>query len=423
MNPSVVTEPIRDTLRESLVPTLVTYAQIDTLSDPSTKRGGAPSTERQWDLIRKAEQDLRDLGLEVEVDSNGYLYGFLRGNASGDPLGLLAHVDTTKDVPELGVKPRVIAYDGGPIRYPDDSTVILDPETSPRLRQYIGGRIVTASGKTLLGADDKAGMSEIVSCLRVWVRHPELPRPDIYICFTHDEEIGSGIDDLNLAKLPPACYTLDGGEPGSMEIETWNAYGITIRFKGVSAHAGKAKGHMHNATWAMAEFMSDFKNSLPLAEQTEGREGFCHITDGSFRPELCQLQIIMRDFDESVNQCRIEAVRELAERIAARHPPITVECDVKFQYPNMIKYIEEMPSVRQRAIEAIRRNNLELKLEPIRGGTDGSKLSAVGHPCPNLGTGMENIHSRTEWIAEDAMVASASVLLDLAKVYTEQSGC
>lgn len=419
MNPSVVTQEVQETLRESLVPTLVDYAQIDTLSDSAGKKDGSPSTARQWKLIHKSEQDLRELGLEVEVDKCGYVYGFLKGNSPGDPFGLLAHVDTTKDVPELGVKPRVLNYEGGVITYPDDPTVTLDPEKSPRLRQYVGSRIVTASGKTLLGADDKAGMSEIMSCLRAWVKHPELPRPDVYVCFTHDEEIGRGIDDINLAKLPPACYTLDGGEPGSMEVETWNAYGITVRFKGVSAHAGKAKGNMQNATWAMAEFMSEFGKLLPLAEQTEGREGFAHITDGTFRPELCEVQIIMRDFDESVNKGRIAKVKQLASQIAAKHSNISVETDVKFQYPNMITYIEQMPSVRDRAIEAIKRNNLELKLEPIRGGTDGSKLSAVNHPCPNLGTGMENIHSKTEWAAEEAMVKSASVVLDVAKIYTE----
>lgn len=419
--PNLVDPNVESTLADALVPTFIKYAAIDTLTDDNAKkgRGAAPSSDRQYDLINRSAQDLRDLGLTVEVDKNGYVYGFLKGNASGDPITLIAHVDTTDAVPVLGVKPRVIMYEGGEIRFPDDPDLVLSPENSSRLAQYTGSRIITASGLTLLGADDKAGMAEIYSCLRAWIAHPELPRPDVHVCFTHDEEIGHGVDELDLSKLSIDCYTLDGGAPGSIEVETWNAYKMSVSFKGASAHAGYAKGKMVNSVFAFAEFIQRLENVLPRPEHTDGRDGFVFIDAFRGNVEDSSVDIYFRDFEEATNNQRIVQVKQILEEVKATYKSVGVITEAEFQYPNMKEYIDARPHVLTRALSAIEASGLTPTLEPIRGGTDGSRLSALGHPCPNLGTGMEEIHSRSEWVAEDAMIASAGVVINLAYEYVQ----
>lgn len=419
--PTLVNSDIEATLEEVMVPTFVGYAQIDTLVDDSAKKekGAAPSSDRQFDLIRRAANDLYELGLKVTVDKNGYVYGFLKGNASGDPITLIAHVDTTDAVPVLGVKPRVFTYDGGEIRFPDDPELVLSPKDSPNLKKYIGSRVITASGLTLLGADDKAGMAEIYSCLVAWIRHPELPRPDVYVCFTHDEEIGHGIDEIDLSKLSTHCYTLDGGEPGSIDVETWNAFKMTVSFKGVAAHAGAAKGKMVNSVFAFAEFVQRLEQELPRPELTEGRDGFVHIDAYRGNVEDCSVDIIVRDFQESTNKARINQIEQIISEINQKYPLVGIKSEVEFQYPNMKQFIDAKPEVFDRAIEAIKASGLNPIVTPIRGGTDGSRLSILGHPCPNLGTGMEEIHSRREWVAETAMIQSSGVVLNLANEYVK----
>lgn len=418
---SVATEPVLETLREDLVPRFVGYAEIDTLSDPETKTSAKPSTDRQWDLIRLVGRELEELGVPYHVDENGYVYGKLAGNASGIPITLVAHVDTADAVPQLGVKPLIHDYQGGVISYPDDPNLTLDPKDSPLLANYIGSRVITASGKTLLGADDKAGMAEIMSCLRAWTEHPELPHPDVYVCFTHDEEIGHGVDEIDLNRLSKFCYTLDGGKPGSIEIETWNAYKMTVTFGGVAAHAGAAKGKMVNSIFAMAEFIRGIGQSLtlPRPEDTEGRDGFVHVDMAGGNVEATKVEIILRDFDEEMNKKRISLVQSLVAKIQNKFPDVKIEAKEEFQYPNMKTFIDAEPEVARLAIEAIKQSGLEPHLEPIRGGTDGSRLSAMGHPCPNLGTGMAEIHSTKEWVAEEAMVQSAGVILNLGALSAE----
>lgn len=410
---------------------LLRYAQVHTTSDPSAFIGGDtclghPSTPGQMVLLQMIADELRALGLEnVAVTDTGYLYAVLPASPGCDalpPLGILAHADTTYEQPGEGVKPRVIEnYDGGDISFPDDRELVLSPSTSPNLMRFVGDEIIVASGKTLLGADDKAGIAVGVTFIEYLLRRRELRHPRIVLCVSPDEETGHGMAEVDLERLPKYCLTLDGGLPETLEWECWFARQVQVKFTGVGAHPGAAKGKLVNALTAAAYFVSLLpRNESP--EQTEGRQGFYYpVPRGTWTTTAAEVWVVTRDFEQSGVEARVKLVEEAIAATLAEFPGLRAETTVVHQYDNMATALLADPLLLDAVRQAIRDVGLEPVEDPIRGGTDGSKLTARGHLTPNLGVGMQNIHSLTEWIAVGAMATTVSVLAALMKRWAERA--
>ncbi len=315
----MISREISEFIASDVLDRYLRYVQVYTTSDPNSLTN--PSTERQFDLLQMLQAELSEMGVkDVTLDKAGFVYANIPGNSSGQAFGLLAHVDTSPDQPGDGVRPRIIKnWDGSPIKYPDDPELILDLTRSKELEKFKGDSIITASGKTLLGADDKAGVAEIMSAVATFLKFPELKRGPITICFTKDEEIGRGVEGIDLKRLPKFCYTMDGGEPGELEDECFDALKVVVKVKGVGVHPGYAKGKMINAGAVTARFVA----ALPEAEtpeRTSGREGFIHLTDISGDHENATAQFILRDFDEAENQRRLKLMEELKAGFVGRYP-------------------------------------------------------------------------------------------------------
>lgn len=416
------TSPLAEQLAEDVVERLVRYARVDTQS--SRDGEGTPSTACQWDLLRLLEGELGELGLEdIELDAHGYLFATLPATVEGAPVvGLLAHVDVSPDAPAAGVEPIVHrGYDGGVIELPKGGTR-LDPATVPGLAEAKGQDLVTSSGDTLLGADDKAGMAEIMAAVAHLAAHPELPRPAIRVGFTPDEEIGTGPILFDVERFGARCaYTLDGSDLGELQAESFTGSEVVVKVTGVDIHPGHAKGIMVNATRLAAEILAALPADL-TPERTEGREGFLHPVELHGDAVEARLTLIARDFEEDLKAQHIELLRRTAERVAGEHPPATVEVTATPQYPNMRDHLAPFPEVAANAEEALRREGIEPVRTPIRGGTDGSQLSAKGLPTPNLFTGGHEYHSVREWASVREMAAAAAVLVYLAAVWAEHGG-
>jgi tripeptide aminopeptidase len=399
------------TLAEGLAPDLLDrfqrYVRVDTQSSPDT--GEEPSTPGQLDLGRLLVGELQEIGLEdAAMDDGGFVFATLPGE--GPVVGLLAHVDTTPEVSGAGVEPIVHrAYDGGVIELPRDGTV-LDPAAMPVLSGKTGHDIVTSSGDTLLGADDKAGVAEIMAAVAHLAAHPELPRPTLRVGFTPDEEIGLGATRFDLERFGAACaYTLDGSQPGELQDESFSAIGITVTFKGVDVHPGWATGKLVNATRLAGRFLAALPPEL-TPEATEDREGFVHAYDVDATTARAEIKLIARDFDEELLEQHVALVRRTAEEVSP-----DAEVEVTRQYSNMRAYLDAFPEVVERAAEAIRAEGLDVVRVPIRGGTDGSILSERGLPTPNLFTGGHEYHSKREWASVQDMAAAAAVVVRLAE--------
>ena len=397
-------------LAEALAPEVLErfqrYVRIDTQS--STVTGAEPSTPGQLELGRLLVEDLQQIGLEdAAMDDGGFVFATLPGN--GPVVGLLAHVDTTPEVPGAGVEPIVHrGYDGGAIELPRGGTV-LDPAAMPVLAGKAGHDIVTSSGDTLLGADDKAGVAEIMAAVAHLAAHPELPRPTLRVGFTPDEEIGLGATRFDLERFGATCaYTLDGSQPGELQDESFSAIGITVTFRGVDVHPGWATGKLVNATRLAGRFLAELPPEL-TPEATRDREGFVHAYEVDATTARAVIKLIARDFDEELLEQHVALVRRTAEEVAA-----DVEVEVKHQYSNMRRHLEAVPEVVERAAEAIRAEGLEVVRVPIRGGTDGSILSARGLPTPNLFTGGHEYHSKREWASVQDMASAAATIVRLA---------
>ncbi|WKZ57464.1 MAG: peptidase T [Bdellovibrionota bacterium] len=394
------------------------YVQIHTTSDPNSSSN--PSSACQLELVEQLERELKGMGLtDVFRDQYGYLYARLAGRSRGEAIGLLAHVDTSPDQPGDGVKPQVHRdWDGSAILFPEDAELRLTKETCPELYAFIGDSIITASGRTLLGADDKAGVAEIMSLVAALIEFKKLPHTDLVVCFTHDEEIGRGILGLDLSRLPRACYTVDGGLPGSLEVECFDAHAVDIQIEGVGVHPGYAKGRMINA----AVLASRLVSMLPQGdtpERSDGREGFWHLTGIQGDHERATLSFILRDFAREKNLERIRAFDRACQFLQESVPGAKLTMKARQQYENMKGVLDKAPEVVERARFAIRRAGLTLQEVPIRGGTDGSLLSAAGHPTPNLFAGGVLFHSRREWIALSSMVSAVETLIRLVKPFPE----
>ena len=401
----------------------VRYARVHTSSLEGSD--SFPSTPQQWDLLRLLEQELLELGLEdVELDGHGYVTATLPPTVEHEvpTIGFLAHVDTFPDVPGENVDPQVVVYEGGRLQLPGDAKVALDPAESPELERHVGHELVTSDGTTLLGADDKAGIAEIVTAVAYLKERPELPHGRIRVAFNPDEEIGAGTDHLDLDRLGcVAAYTLDGSTAGELEQESFNALQLTVVFRGVSTHTGTAKGKLVNPVRILADFVASLPREL-APETTEGYEGFVHPHVAQADAEQARCVLILRDHDWGLLQQHEALTRRLAEEAAARFPGSSVELTVKEQYRNMKEFIDRDPRVMSAAEEAYRREGLEPKRVAIRGGTDGSRLSERGLPTPNLFTGGHDYHSRREWVCVRDMGSAAAVVVHLAQVWAERAG-
>ena len=373
--------------------------------------------------------ELKAAGLDdAELDEHGYVMATLPASgadsrANGAPvIGLLAHLDTTPEAPGAGVKPIVHrGYDGGVIELPRQGTR-LDPATMPELADRSGHDIVTASGDTLLGADDKAGVAEIMTAVAHLAAHPECPRPTLRVGFTPDEEIGEGATLFDLERFGARCaYTLDGSDLGQLQDETFSALEAIVTVNGVDVHPGWASGKLISALRLAAEIVHRLPRDRLTPETTSGREGFIHPYELTGTAARAQIRIILRDFDDRRLAEHLELLRATAQTVVAQWPGAELELDVHEQYSNMRTYLEAVPDVVDAAEEAIRAEGIEPVRDPIRGGTDGSRLSEMGLPTPNLFTGGHEYHSVREWASLQEMAAAAATVVRLAEVWARRA--
>jgi tripeptide aminopeptidase len=415
------TSPLAEALSADVLERFLRYVRIDTQA--TRDRTQSPSTPGQLDLARLLVDELTAAGVEdVSLDEHGYVFATLPATVADAPaIGLIAHVDTSPDAPGAGVEPLVHeGYDGGLIELPRGGTV-LDPERMPELLDQVGQDIVTSSGDTLLGADDKAGVAEIMGAVAYLAAHPELPRPELKIGFTVDEEIGHGATLFDIERFGARfAYTLDGSTRGELTTETFSATEVTVTIEGVDVHPGFAYGRMVNAARLAAEVLAALPGDTLTPETTQGREGFLHPFELAADAGHATLRLIARDFDDEQLAAHAELVRTTAERVVATQPRAKLTVDVVEQYPNMRRHLDPFPEVIEAAERALAAEGIEPLREPIRGGTDGSRLSAMGLPTPNLFAGGHEFHSVREWVAVQDMAAAAAVIVRLAEAWVAQ---
>jgi tripeptide aminopeptidase len=398
------------------------YVQVDTQSDPNSQ--SQPSTEKQKDLSRILLSELHTIGItDAELDDAGYVYATIPATTTKKvpTLCFCSHVDTAPDCSGYMVQPILHKnYDGNDITLPHDTSVVISTTDHPYLKERIGDDIITASGTTLLGADDKAGVAIIMDTAHYLINHPEIIHGKIRILFTPDEEVGRGVAAINMEKLNADYgYTLDGGERGHLEGETFSADAAIVTFHGVSAHPGYAKDKMVSAIKAASTFVAMLPKAEWCPEATEGQQGFVHPTSISGVLEKATVQFIVRDFDTAMLAVHEERLKSLVRQTEALFPGITTDFVVKEQYRNMKEILDQHPQVMANAAEAYRRAGLEPINMSIRGGTDGSRLSFMGLPCPNLFTGEMGIHSKQEYVSVQDMEKAVEVLVHLTQVWTE----
>ncbi|AJD92727.1 peptidase T [Jeotgalibacillus malaysiensis] len=401
-------------MQQKLMDRLITYAKIDTQSDPNSP--STPSTEKQWDLLRHLETELKEIGMEeVEVDDHGYLMATLPANIEGDipTIGFLAHVDTATDFTGTNVNPQVVEYNGGDIQLNDKVT--MSPAEFPELSKYKGHTLITTDGTTLLGADNKAGIAEIVTAMEHLIQNPDIKHGRIRIAFTPDEEIGRGPHKFNVKRFDADyAYTIDGGPIGELQYESFNAAGAKLTIHGTNVHPGTAKNKMVNSL----KIAMELNQMLPLDEAPEftaGYEGFFHLMQMNGDVEKTELQYIIRDHDRDKFEKRKSILQRVADEVNAKHGDGTVEITIEDQYYNMREKIEPVRHIVDIAEEAMNSLGIDAIIEPIRGGTDGSQLSYMGLPTPNVFTGGENFHGKFEYISVDNMEKASHVIVEIAK--------
>ncbi len=409
----------------SLETRFVRYVQVDTQSDE--RSSGVPSTPIQLDLLDQLKRELEELGAgDVRLTDQGFVIATIpttRIGTEAPRVAFLAHVDTAPAFNATGVKPIVHrGYDGLPLVLPDDPAQVLSPETSSYLGQKIGDDIVTASGTTLLGADDKAGIAIIMTLAEHLLSHPEIPHGEIRVCFTPDEEIGTGINHLDLKELAADfAYTLDGAEVGELTFETFSADKSVVTIHGVSTHTGTAFGRMVNALHLAAKIVDTLPQHTRTPETTAGREGFIHVyrLDGS--AAQAEISLILRDFELEGLAAHGELLRTVCAAVQATEPRATISCTITPQYRNMRYCLEHDMHPVDVAVRAMRNVGIEPSFEPIRGGTDGSKLTERGLLTPNLFTGMQNVHGPLEWVSVQDMAKAVEVCVEVARCAGEAS--
>lgn len=400
------------------------YVVIDTQSDPASPT--CPSTEKQKDLGRLLVKELLELGLgDAHLDPHGYVYATIPANTDRmvPVVCFCSHMDTSPDCTGKDVKPQIVKnYQGGDIALPADKSQIIRAAEHPALNDQIGNDIVTTDGTTLLGADNKAGVAEIMDAAYFLVRNPQVKHGTIKILFTPDEEIGRGVDKADLKKLGADFgYTIDGESAGHLEDETFSADGAVITIEGVSTHPGFAKGKMEHAIKIAAAIVDRLPKDTCSPETTEGREGFLHPTSISGTLESATLSLIVRDFTEQGLKQKEALLEQIVRDVMKDYPRSTYKLTIKEQYRNMKVVVDKHPEIVENALEAIRRAGLTPVRSSIRGGTDGSRLSFMGLPCPNIFAGEHAFHSRLEWVSVQDMQAAVRTIVHLATIFEERA--
>ena len=404
---------------------LLRYVVIDTQSDPSSPT--CPSTEKQKNLGRLLASELRAIGLgDAHLDAHGYVYATIPATSDKNNVPVIcfcSHMDTSPDCTGNNVKPQIVKnYRGGDIVLPGDPTQVIRAAEHPALADQIGNDIVTADGTTLLGADNKAGLAEIMDAAAFLVAHPEIKHGAIKILFTPDEEIGRGVDKADLKKLgADFAYTMDGETAGHIEDETFSADGATITIEGVSTHPGFAKGRMEHAIKIASAIVDRLPKDTCSPETTEGKQGFLHPIGISGALEKATLSFIVRDFTDRGLKEKEDLLEAIVKDVMKDFPHSSCRMDVKQQYRNMKQVIDRHPETIVNAMEAIRRAGLTAKRTSIRGGTDGSRLSFMGLPCPNIFAGEHAFHSRTEWVSVQDMEKAVQTIVHLAMIWEERA--
>lgn len=412
-------------MKTRLLERFLRYVQIDTTADPTAT--DYPSSPGQLELGRLLVEELNQIGLEkVRQDENGIVTATLPGNSGRNTpaIGFCAHLDTSPESPGVNVKPQVIEYyQGGPIMLQaedDEPARIIMPDECPALKQMIGRTLITTDGTTLLGADDKAGVAIIMEAVQRMVEQPELPHGPVRVCFTCDEEIGRGVDKLDVEGLGiVACYTLDGEGHDQIDVETFSADEATVTVDGVNIHPSIAKGRMTNAIRVASRLI----DRIPIAkgpESTDGREGFLHPYRLTGSVERAEFKVLLRSFETPELTDQAELLKRLASEVNAEFPAARIEVRVKKQYRNMRDGLGKEPRAVKLAVEALRRIGCEAKEEIVRGGTDGSRMTELGLPTPNLSCGSHNPHSRLEWACLDEMETSVKWIISIAAAWSEE---
>ncbi|WP_420379770.1 peptidase T [Gilvibacter sp.] len=403
--------------RKHLIDRFVGYVTTDTESDASSPT--TPSTEKQWDLANKLYEELKAIGMtEVTIDDKAYIMATLESNIQHKvpTIGFVSHFDTSPDFTGANVKPQIHEnYDGGDIVLNEEKQIVLSPSYFEDLLLYKGQTLITTDGTTLLGADDKAGITEIVSAMEYLINNPEIPHGRIRVCFTPDEEIGRGAHHFDVEKFGADwAYTMDGSQIGELEYENFNAAGAVVTIKGKIVHPGYAKGKMINSMYIATEFI----NALPAnetPETTEGREGFYHLYDQQGSVDETKLQYIIRDHDREKFEARKATFQDIARLLNEKHGAGTVTVTLKDQYYNMREKIEPVMHIVTLAEQAMQEAGITPIIKPIRGGTDGSQLSFMGLPCPNIFAGGHNFHGRYEYVPVESMEKAIEVIVNIAR--------
>ncbi|WP_282121864.1 peptidase T [Algibacter mikhailovii] len=404
--------------KEQIIKRFTSYVTVDTESDPSSNE--TPSTAKQWNLANKLADELRSIGMqEVSIDEHAYIMATLPSNVDHEvpTIGFISHFDTSPDFTGANVKPQIIeCYDGKDIILNKAENIILSPDYFEDLLQYKGQTLITTDGTTLLGADDKAGICEIVSAIEYLINHPEIKHGTLKVGFTPDEEIGRGAHKFDVAKFGADwAYTMDGSQIGELEYENFNAAGAVIKVQGKIVHPGYAKGKMINSMYIATEFI----NSLPrmeTPEHTEGYQGFFHLHDISGNVEETTLEYIIRDHDKGHFEARKEVMMKLTKELNQQYGREVITTEIKDQYYNMLEKIKPVMHIVDLAEEAMIQVGIKPLIKAIRGGTDGSQLSYMGLPCPNIFAGGHNFHGRYEYVPVESMIKATEVICKIAEL-------
>ncbi|MEO2059081.1 MAG: peptidase T [Mesonia sp.] len=408
--------------KQHIINRFTSYITIDTESDP--KSDSTPSTEKQWNLAKKLAEELKEMGMsDVSIDENAYVMATLPSNVKHEvpAIGFVSHFDTSPDFTGANIKPQIVEnYDGKDIVLNEAEDIVLSPDYFEDLLQYKGQTLITTDGTTLLGADDKAGITEIMSAVEYLLQHPEIKHGPIKVGFTPDEEIGRGAHKFDVEKFGAKwAYTMDGSQIGELEYENFNAAGADVKVKGKIVHPGYAKGKMVNSMY----IAQDFVNSLPrleTPEHTEGRQGFFHLTQISGKVEETNMHYIIRDHDKEHFEARKKMMLDLAAEINSQHQKEVITIEIKDQYFNMREKVEPVMHIVDIAEDAMKAVDVEPIIKPIRGGTDGSQLSFMGLPCPNIFAGGHNFHGRYEYVPVESMIKATEVIVKIAELTAEK---
>lgn len=407
-------------MRQPVVERFLRYITIDTKSDPESTT--TPSSDIQWDLAKLLKEDMEQMGLQdVLLDDNCYLMGTLPTNCDWDQpvIGFVSHMDSAPDMSGKDIKPQFVQYEGGDIILDAKEDIRISVETFPDLENYKGQEIITTDGHTLLAADDKAGIAAILEAVQYLIDHPEIKHGAIKVGFTPDEEIGRGADKFDVKKFgADFAYTIDGGKIGELQFENFNAAGAKVTFKGLNVHPGDAKGKMINAQLLAMEYNSYLPEALP--SNTEGYEGFYHLVGMSGTVEEAELHYILRDHDREQFEIKKSCITEIARRINEIYGAGRCTAVITDQYFNMREVVEDKMYIVNHAAEAMKAAGVEPIIEPIRGGTDGAKLSYMGLPCPNIFAGGHNFHGRYEYLPVPSLEKSMEVIIKIASTQVKK---